>query len=139
MAIVGCTELAIGASAATLLELRNRGIPAPDDWPYRPYSVVRTAGTGEPKGYGFPTASWLWETMDQMVVGKFLDFFAADADAGVQVYITTYIDTGRSRTVANYTAYMHRPVDGEGKAMFPRSGGNVSQNVTISFTHLEAV
>jgi hypothetical protein len=138
MAMMQCTELRIGTSVATLLQLRYRGIPDPDDWPYRPYSVVRTTGTGEVKSYGFPTASWSWTALDQASIGVLLDFFAADTDASVQVYISTYTDTGRKRATSDFTAYMLRPVDGEGKAMYPGSQGRVSQDVTISFTHLEA-
>ena len=138
MAMMECTELRIGASAATLLQLRYRGIPEPDSWTYRPYSVLRTAGTGQTKGYGYARTSWTWEALDQMSLGKFLDFFSCDTDASVQVYISTYTDTGRMRSTSDYTAYMQRPVDGEGKQMYPGSGGNVSQNVTINFTHLEA-
>jgi len=134
-----CTELRIGATAATLLELRYRDIPEPDDWTYQPYSVVRTAGDGSLKGYGFPSCTWTWEAMEQYVLGKFLDFFDCATDASVQVYISTYTDTGRQRTVTDYTAFMQRPVDGEGKQMHPGSLGQVSQDVTISFTHLEAV
>lgn len=138
MAMMECTDIRIGATAATLLELRYRGIPEPDDWTYRPYSVVRTAGTGQQKGYGYPQCTWSWEALDQLSISRFLDFFACDTDASVLVYITAYTDVGRSRETADYTAYMARPVDGEGKAMYPGSRGNVSQNVTIAFTHLEA-
>jgi hypothetical protein len=133
-----CTDLRIGATAATLLFLRYRGIPDPDEWTYRPYSVVRTDGNGQPKGFGFRGATWSWEALDQMSISKLLDFFAADTDASVQVFISTYTDTGRMRSTSDYTAYMQRPVDGEGMAMFPGSSGKVKQNVTITFTHLEA-
>jgi hypothetical protein len=133
-----CTELRIGASAATLLYLRYRGIPDPDGWTYTPYSITRTDGNGQQKGYGYPTATWTWETLGQMPVGKLLDFFAANTDASVQVYISTYTDTGNTRSTTDYTAYMQRPVDGEAKEMFPGSGGNVFRDVTVTFTHLEA-
>jgi len=138
MAMLQCTELRIGATAATLIFLRYRGIPDPDDWTFRPYSVVRTDGNGRPKGYGYPNATWTWEALDQMSIGKLLDFFANDTDASVQVYISTYTDTGWSRSTSDYTAYMLRPVDGEGKEMYPGSLGKASQNVTLQFTHLEA-
>jgi len=133
-----CTELRIGATEAGLLELQHRGIEAPDAWTYTPYSVVRIAGTGEQKSYGFPSASWSWETLDQASFSSLMDFFSAAADASVQVYITTYTDVGRKQRTADYTAYMRRPIDGEGKSLFPRSGGRVLQNVTLIFTHLEA-
>jgi len=133
-----CTDLKIGATSAGLLELRYRGIVEPDEWTYTPYSVVRVTGTGQPKGYGFPTASWTWHLIDQFALNKLLDFFACDTDAGVEVYISTYTDTGGKRAASDYTAMMQRPVDGEGKTMYPRVGGNVFQNVTVRFTHLES-
>jgi len=138
MPMMECTELRIGAAEATLLQLRYRGIPEPDSWTYRPYSVVRLTGTGQQKGYGYPQCTWAWEALDQLSISKFLDFFSCDTDASVEVYISTYTDTGRMRTTTDYSGYMQRPVDGEGKTMFPGSGGNVSQNVTIAFTHLTA-
>jgi hypothetical protein len=138
MPMMECTELRIGATAATLLYLRYRGIPEPDGWTYTPYAIVRTTGTGAQKGYGYPTASWSWEALDQASLGALLDFFAAGTAASAQVYISTYTDTGRRRTTSNYTAYMQRPVDGEGKEMYPGSSGKVSRDVTLNFTHLEA-
>lgn len=138
MPITGLTKLRIGASAATLLYLYDRGIEAPDDWTYSPYSVVRIDGNGQQKGYGYPTASWSWGVMDQASLNRFLGFFSADTDAAVLVYITTYTDVGNRQQTSDYTAYMQRPIDGEGKSLFPGSGGRAMQNVTITFTHLEA-
>lgn len=139
MSIIGCTELRIGATEAGLLEVHYRGIPAPETWTFTPYSVTRVAGNGQLKGYGFPTASWTWEVLAQDQLNVLLGFFADDVDASVQVYISTYTDTGRSRATTDYTAYMQRPVDGNGKAMVSKAGGNIFENVTVSFTHLEAV
>ena len=133
-----CTGLKIGATAGTRLELRYRSIPDPDDWPFHPYSVVRTASHGQPKGYGFPSCTWTWEAIDQFALNIFLALFACNTDAGMLVYITTYTDVGRSQETGDYSAWMARPVDGEGKAMYPQSGGKVHQNVSIQFTHLEA-
>lgn len=139
MAMMQCTELRIGATEAGLLYLRYRDIPDPDDWTFQPYTVVRTDGNGQPKGYGFPTCTWSWEALDQEAISVLLDFFATGTDASVLLYISTYTDTGRKRTTTDYTAYMQRPVDGDGKQMYPGSVGKVSQSVTLSFTHLEAV
>ena len=138
MPIVGLTELRIGTSVANLRFLRYRGLPDPDEWTYAPYSFARVSGSGALKGYGFPTASWSWQVLGQDQLNVLLGYFAAATDASVQVYISTYPGPGRSRSTTDYTAYMQRPVDGEGKAMFPRGGGNVFQNVTVQFTHLEA-
>ena len=139
MPVTGCTELRIGATEAGLLFLHDRGIEAPDAWTFAPYSVARIAGTGQTKGYGFPSASWSWPVMDQASLNRLLGFFAANTDASVQVYISTYTDTGSKQQTSDYTAYMRRPIDGEGKTLYPQTGGRVMQNVTIAFTHLEAV
>ena len=133
-----CTNLRIGPSAASLYLLRDRGIPDPDEWTYAPYSVTRVSGTGETKGYGYPSASWSWGALDQGALNTLLSLFSADTDTSVQVYISTYTDTGRKRTTTDYTAYMQRPVDGAGKNMYSRSDGNVFQNVSVQFTRLEA-
>lgn len=138
MPITGLTKLRIGATEAGLLELYNRGIEAPDDWTYSPYSLMRTDGTGAQRGYGYPVASWTWAVLAQMSLNKLLGFFDADTDASVSVYITTYTDTGNKQSTSDFSAYMQRPIDGEGKSLFPGSGGRVMQNVTINFTHLEA-
>ena len=133
-----CTELRIGSTEAGLTLLRNLGVPEPDAWTFQAYSLQRLAGTGQIKSYGFPVASWSWERIDQMYLNVLLNYFSAATDASVQVYITTYVDTGRQRNTGDYTAYMQRPLDGEGKAMY--SGvGNVWESVTVQFTHLEAV
>jgi len=138
MPMMECTDLRIGAAAVNLHYLRHRGIPNPDDWTYKPYTITRQTGTGEVKGYGYPTATWTWERLDQASIGVLLDFFAADTDASVLLYISTYTDTGRKRTVSDFSCYMQRPVDGDGRAMYPGSVGQVSQDVTLTFTHLEA-
>jgi len=136
--LVQCTDLRIGATAATLAYLRDRDIPDPDEWAYIPYSMTRTRGTGQPASFGFPTATWTWEALDQASVNVLLGFFAADTDASVQLYISTYTEVGRRRATSDFTAFMQRPVDGEGKTMYPGGGGNVFRDVTVRFTHLEA-
>lgn len=133
-----CTDLRIGATEAGLLELYHQGIEAPETWTFAPYSVVRTTGAGERKGYGFPVASWSWQVLKQEAMNRLLGYFSASTDASVQVYISTYTDTGGKQQTSDYTAYMHRPIDGEGKTLYPQSGGRVLQNVTVTFTHLEA-
>jgi len=138
MPMMECTDLRIGTSVATLLFLRYRDIPEPDSWTYVPYSIQRVTGTGEVKGYGFPQASWSWEVLAQDQLNRFLAYFSSATDASVEVYISTYTEAGGRRTTTDYTAYMQRPIDGEGKVMYPSSLGKVWQNVTITFTHLEA-
>lgn len=134
-----CSNLKIGATLGGLLQLRYRGISEPDSFSYNPYSAVVTGGDGLPRGYGFPSASWSWEVLSFDEVDKILDFFATDTDAGVEVYIATFKDTGRGRpTIANYKAKMLRPVDGEGKQVYTRAFGKVYTDVTIRFTHLES-
>ena len=138
MPITGCTQLKIGATEAGLRFLHDLGIEAPDSWAYSAFSVARLAGTGQLKSYGFPTASWSWQVMDQASLNTLLGFFDANSDASVSVYISTYTDVGDRQQTADYSAYMRRPVDGEGKSVYPNSGGRALQNVTVQFTHLEA-
>ncbi|NIV28054.1 MAG: hypothetical protein GWN58_00685 [Anaerolineae bacterium] len=76
--------------------------------------------------------------LGQDSLNHLLSFFSASADASVQVYISTYTDVGNKQQTADYTAYMQRPLDGENKTLYQRSGGRVLQNVTVNFTHLEA-
>jgi hypothetical protein len=128
----------IGATAATRRDLTERGIPSPDSWTYSPYSLVRRGGDGRARGFGYPTATWTWETLSQPEVNKLLGFFGAATDASVVIYITTAIDTGRGeQTFQNFTAIMGRPVDGAGKAMISETEKPTFNNVTVTFTHLE--
>lgn len=139
MSVVGCTELRIGATEAGLRLLHHRGIEAPDSWTYAPYSVVRVTGAGSTKSFGFPSASWSWQVLDQASFNTLMNFFATDLDASVSIYISTYTDVGRRQETTDYTAYMQRPVDGEGKSLFPQSAGKALRDVTLQFTHLETV
>ncbi len=116
-----CTELRIGATLAGLLELQHRGIEAPDAWTFAPYSVQRVCGNGEQKGYGFATASWSWPVLNQESLNRLLGFFSADTDASILLFISTYTDVGTRQETSDYEGYMHRPVDGEGKALYPQS------------------
>ena len=132
-----CSELRIGGTFAGLRQLRYRGISEPDSFSYNPYSTVVTDGAGLPRGYGFPVASWTWDALSQDEVNKLLDFFATDTDAGVSLYITTYIDVGRGTpTLDDFTANMLRPIDGDGKQVYARTGGKVYSDITVQFTHL---
>lgn len=139
MAMMECTDLRIGTAVATLQYLRNRGLPEPDDWTYAPYSVTRLDGNGQPRGYGNGVATWTWETLDAASVSVLFDFLDSATAASGQCYISTYIDpTNRARTTDDFSCYMWRPVDGDGKAIYPGSLGKVYQNVTLRFTSLEA-
>ena len=134
-----CTELKIGATEAGLLQLRYRGVPCPERWTYTPYSVTKLRGDSRSVGFGYPVASWSWDTLEQFQLDKLLDFFASATDASVAVYISTYTDTGKRQKAASFTAIMHRPVDGEGKTMVPEVSNPIYNGVTVSFTRLEAV
>jgi len=134
-----CTELKIGATEAGLLQLRYRGIPCPETWTYTPYSSTRVRGDGRSVGFGYPVANWSWDTLEQMQLDRLLDFFAADSDASVSVYISTYTDTGSRQQAASFTAIMHRPVDGDGKTMVSSTTQPVYNGVSVSFTRLETV
>jgi hypothetical protein len=132
-------DFRIGTSVATLVSLEDLGCPAPDSHPFSPYSTVRTDGNGLPKGFGFPTASWVWdaENIDQVALDILLAFFSAETDAGVSLFITTRKDVGRGRQeTADFSAIMSRPVDGQGKTMVPRSDGGAIGNLTVQFSHM---
>jgi len=133
-----CTELKIGTSVANLIELRDRGIPCPERWTYTPYSTTKLRGDGRSVGFGYPVASWSWDVLEQAQLDKLLDYFAAATDASVLVYISTYTDTGKRQKASDFTAVMHRPVDGEGKTMVPEIANPIYNGVSISFTKLES-
>jgi hypothetical protein len=69
---------------------------------------------------------------------KLLDFFAGATDASVSVYISTYTDTGKRQKASDFTAVMHRPVDGDGKTMVGMTRRPIYNGVTVSFTKLES-
>lgn len=136
-----CLDLEIGATVDTLMDLWARSVPEPIGWIYLPYSHVEVGGDGRSRGFGFPTASWIWDVLSQDQLNVFFDFFAADTDASVQLYIWTYKDVGRGLGVmlGRYQAIMHRPVDGAGKTLYPQSRTPIYNDVTINFTHLVSV
>jgi hypothetical protein len=134
-----CLDLEIGASVATLLNLRYRGIAEPYSWTYSPYSRVEIGGDGRSRGFGYGTASWSWDNLPQDQLDKFLDFFDAVTDSSVAIVIRTYQDTGvgRSNMVETFDAIMHRPLDDQSKTQINESVLPVYSDVTISFTRLE--
>jgi len=136
-----CLDLEIGTSLANMTNLRYRGIPDPDSWTYQPYSTIKTRGDGRYVGFGFPTASWQWETLSQQQLDKLLSLFSSDTDASVVVYIYTYTDSGPGRAAmrARFKAVMDRPRDGNGKNMIRESTLPVYTEVVVRFTHLESV
>jgi len=134
-----CLDFEIGTTIADLQNVRYRGIPDPDQWTYVPYSSVRRAGNGQAHGFGYPTASWSWETLSQDEVSVLLSFFTLAADASATVYIWTRIDTGYGyQARARYTAIMDRPVDGGGKSMIGATRKPTFSDVSVNFTHLES-
>lgn len=134
-----CLDLEMGASIATLQNIRYWGLPDPDDWTFQPYSRVEVGGDGRSRGFGFPVATWTWNFLTQQHMDVILDFFAADSDASVSMYVVTYVDTGIAKTTGRYQAILHRPVDGSGKTMISESRKPTYSDVVVSFTHLESV
>lgn len=131
---MGC-DLQLGLTAATRIDIRNRGIPDPDRWTYAPYSVVRTRGDGTFGGFGFPTFTWSWETLSQFEMGAILGLFSATA-ASVDVHVQTYADTGRGpQDLVVGTAILDRPIDGSGKAMIPETRKPSYNGITLTFRH----
>lgn len=133
-----CPDFRIGLTSTTLKDVTWYGLPYPVESPYMPYSVVRKCGNGEEKGYGYPSCTWIWETLSQPQVASILSFFEDDTDATIDVYIRTYKDVGNHRETADYEAKMFRPLDGNGKSLQPRSRFWYA-GVTVRFAHLVEV
>lgn len=130
------TDLEIGSSIANLLPVVDRGLPDPVAWTYLPYSKVEVLGNGHTKGFGFPSATWQWSELGQQQLHVLLDMFESEDDASVECAIRTYKDTGIKRNPASFTAIMHRPIDGSGKTIVPKSSHPTYRNVTVRFTRL---
>jgi hypothetical protein len=135
-----CLDLEIGTTLANMTNLRDRGVPDVTSWEFQPYSSVQIRGDGRSVGFGFPTASWTWEVLSQDQLNALLELFAAETDSSVVVYIYTYVDSGSGTgdMRARFSAIMHRPIDGQGKSMWPDSRSPVLQDVTVNFTRLES-
>ena len=137
-----CLDLAIGTTCVpnTIYNLKMRGVADPSEWTFIPYSKIETGGDGLARGFGYPTASWTWETLEQFGLNVFLGFLGASA-ASVVVYIRTYTDSGRGLEgmIEYFKAVMHRPVDGNGKSMISESRLPIYNDVTVQFTRLEVV
>lgn len=131
-------DFQLGLTAATRVNITYRGLPEPDTWTYVPYSSVKQAGDGSAKGFGFPTFTWVWESLGQWEVNVLLGFFGA-SDASVQMYVRTHSDVGGGPpSVVTGTAIMDRPVDGSGKTMISETRRPSYNNVTLTFRHFEA-
>lgn len=133
-----CPQYKIGLSVAELVPLTWHGIPYPVSHTYAPYSVERTCGDGQRKGFGFAVVSWTWLYMNQTQLQQIYSLFDNDAAASVTVYITTYKDVGWDTEYANFRAIMSRPMDGRGKTLIPKSSFNFS-NIVLTFSRLQEV
>lgn len=121
------------------VNLHRLGIPYPTSWSFVPYSRVEVRGDGSSAGFGFPVATWSWETMSQAQLHQLLGYFSATTDASISLTVQTYNDTAANLFPQSYTAFMHRPVDGEGKSLSPRVNPQRAAYtaVTVRFTRLE--
>jgi len=92
--------------------------------------VVNIGGTGLAVGDGYPLCTWGFEFLSWSMLTTLLAFL------GTAASVSLYINTRRpDNTYATYSAVMHRPeIPGEAT---PLLGGWA--NVTVRFTHLEAV
>ena len=136
--MVSCLDLEIGLTVVTRINIRDRGIPDPDRWAFQPYSTVKVSLDGRSKGYGFPSAQWSWDFMDQRTLNLFFGFFDNSTDASVIVHIKTYRDVGdgTGEMLYTYEAIMHRPVDGQGKTIVSESRTPIYSGIDVNFTHL---
>lgn len=138
--MTACVDLEIGLALATMRDLQTLGLPDPDSWTFVPYSRIEMGSDGRPRGFGFPTASWVWSVLSQDQLNAILQLFTVDTDASVVVYIYTYTDSGHGLGAmrGRYTAVMSRPVDGSGKSMYSESRTPVYTDVTVSFSYLQS-
>lgn len=130
------TDFRIGTSVATLRRLLDRGITNPVDWTFLPYAVVNVRGDGRSIGDGFPSASWVFDDMDQAQLDRLLAFFTVDTDASVATYIRTPAERGAKAYEKDYACIMHRPTFTEGKTAISDSGFPIYSEVVIRFTRL---
>ena len=133
-----CPDYQIGLTATTMQDVTWYGLAYPSEATYMPYSVVRICGNGDEKGYGFPSCTWMWDTMSQPQLDALLSLFENNTDATVDVYIRTYKDTGNHRDAADFSAKMFRPLDGNGKTLQTKTRFWYS-GVTIRFAHMVEV
>ena len=136
--MASCLELEIGTTVANRINIRYRGIPDPDEWSFNPYSTVKVSLDGRSKGYGFPSAQWAWNFLDQRTLNIFFDFFENSGDASAPIHIKTPRDVGDGMVemVYAYSAIMHRPVDGQGKTIVSETRTPIYSGIKINFTHL---
>jgi len=135
-----CLDLEIGTTLGNMRDLATYGVPDVSSWSYSPYSRVEIGGDGRPRGFGYATASWVWEVLSQDQLNALLSLFDTSA-ASARVYIYTYTDVGASLGAmrGRFSAVMHRPIDGSGKTMIAESRTPVYSDVTVNFTHMVAV
>jgi len=110
-----CPLYEIGSTVVTMRDVTWYGIPYVVTPTYQPYSIVRKCGNSDEKGYGYPSATWHWDSLSQDQLYAILAFFDNDTDATADVYIRTYKDTGSLREDAVFLVKMYRPTDGNGK------------------------
>jgi hypothetical protein len=132
-------EFELGTTSANRRNVRLYELSDPDEWGFTPYSQVRTRGDGRSIGFGFPVASWTWNTLTQYQIRQLLDLFSSNSDASTIVNIRTYTDRGAGQedSLVTFDAIMHRPVDGEGKTIIVGSRLPTYSDVTVRFTRLE--
>lgn len=131
-----CPAYEIGTTTTLLKPVGWYGIPIPSSHGYNPVGIVKQVGDMMLKGYGFPSATWRWNTMTQAQIWNLLSLFTNDTDMSVRLYIDTYKDTGYESEVATFYCILARPLDGQGKALMPGTA-NHWNNVAVQFIHLE--
>lgn len=112
-------DFRLASFGGELTILPRLGLPFPTSWTFLPYGRVEKRGDGSEAGFGYPSASWTWRALTQDQLARLWRLFPSDTAASVQVQIRTYSGeqaTGRLETV-DYTAFMSRPVDGNGRAL----------------------
>ncbi len=103
-----CPEWALShISVATLVRLDLLGIPFPTSSPFRPYSVLNTAGNKLVVGDGFPSCTWQWTpaVMGRNQWARLAEFLGGASSAFVYLRTTN----NNQRSFANYYGVMALP------------------------------
>lgn len=130
-----CPAFAIATTQALLHPLPWYGIPWPVQHAYMNSPIIRRTGNSNLVGYGFPTASWTWTSMDQSQLWCLLDLFPSDDDLSADLWIVTYKDFGYEVESGTFQVKANRPLDGNGKSLVTTTR-SVWSGVTVNFWHM---
>lgn len=132
-------EFQIGPTLATLQYFPRWGIAWPVRWPFQDWAVTELRADGYRVGFGYPRCQLEWDNMLQSMAQRFLNWFASDDDATVEMYLRTYKSTGALLSPATFLCLMHRPMEGQNRTLIPRVRSRRVNwsGVSIEFSRME--